>query len=283
MNSSRHRPLHTCAVSILAMVDIAVGKTQHINGPLGSTLKRVTKSAKFATPLIYNMQIQWLTILSFIDDAILAIEKVTAKLFPPSTRVFDKVDEIVVMIVSLPEEFDDAMNKFPAIIHEVPFLDWALTLVISRLNGLVSTLNHWGHENSRVNEKTIGVDKSCNEGCMDSSNYMKSENLENFPPIISECEFKVVHDPALLSHVRASYKEALERGKEVNPHEKQNQGCEVDRGDDCEGKEGREKSDGIIKKCDDHITKSQVGERESVKEALLELFESSWHEEDGSY
>ncbi|TKY59875.1 hypothetical protein E2542_SST16969 [Spatholobus suberectus] len=147
--NSRHRPLHACGVSILAIVDIAMGKTQHINGPLGSTLRRVTKLAKFSTPLIYAIQFQWLIMLSFIDDAILAIEKITEKLFPPSTLVFDKVDEIVLMIVSLPEKFDGATNRFPTIIHEVPFLDWALTLMILRLNSLVSTLNHWGQKTQR--------------------------------------------------------------------------------------------------------------------------------------
>ncbi|ESW30695.1 hypothetical protein PHAVU_002G175100 [Phaseolus vulgaris] len=270
MNSSRHRPLHTCGVSFLAIVDIVMGKTQHINGHLGSTLKRVTKLAKFAVLLIYAMQIQWLTILSFIDDAILAIEKVTEKLFPPSTRVFDKVDEVVVMMVSLPEKFEGAMNKFPTIIHEVPFLNWALTPVISRLNSLVSTLNHWGHKNSRSNEKTIG-DRSYNEGYMDSLNDI--ENLEIFPPIISECEYKGAHDTALRSHEKGSYKDVLERGKKENPEEKMEKGCEAEKvngGDDCECKEGREKNDG----------KYQVGE--SVKDALFELFESAWLMKAGS-
>ncbi|XP_006605239.1 uncharacterized protein LOC114398864 [Glycine soja] len=227
--NSRHRPLHASGVSILATVDIAIEKTQHINGPLGSTLRRVANLAKFATPFIYAMQIQWLTILSFIDDAILAIEKFTEKLFPPSTHVFDIVDEIVLMIVFLPEKFDGAVNKFSTIIHQVPFLDWALTLVISRLNRLVSTLNYWGHENSRVNEKTIGVDRSCNEGYlpMDSSDDINHESLENFPPMIPECEHKAVHDISLSSRVKGSYKEALERGKEETPNEKMERECEI--------------------------------------------------------
>ncbi|WVZ23060.1 hypothetical protein V8G54_001604 [Vigna mungo] len=242
MNSSRHRPLHTCGLSILVIVDIVIGKTQRIDGPLGSTLKRVTKLAKFAVPLIYAMQIYWLTILSFIDDAILAIEKVIEKLFPHSKRVFDKVDEIVVMIVSFPEKFEGAMNKFPTIIHEFPFLKRALTLVISR----------W-------NTRTIGVDRSCNEGYMD---------LKNFPPIISECEYKGIHDIALQSLVKGSYKEALERGKEDDPQENMEIGCEVekkvDKGDYCECKEGREKNHVNNKECDDAIVKCLVGE--SVKD-----------------
>ncbi|KAK7399992.1 hypothetical protein VNO78_11190 [Psophocarpus tetragonolobus] len=267
--NSRHRPLHTCGVSILTIIDIVIGKTQHFNGPLGSIFKRVAKLTKFATPLIYAMQCQWLTILSFIDDAILAIEKFIEKLFPPSTRLFNKVDEIVLMIVVLPEKFDGAMNKFPTIIHEVPLLDWALTLVISRLNSLVSALNNWGHENSRVNEKTIGVDRSCNEGYlpMDSSDDINSENLENFPPVISECELKGLGDLEVSSQVKGSYKEALEKGKEENPNEKE-----------CE--KAREKND-TNNECDGDI--KYLGRGERVKDALLELFESAWLMKSGSY
>jgi len=267
MNSSRHRPLHTCGLSILVIVDMVMGKTQDMNGPLGSTLERVMKLAKFAVPLIYAMQIYWLTILSFIDDAILATEKVIEKLFPPSTRVFDKVDEIVVTMASFPEKFEGSMNKFPTIIHEVPFLNRALTLVISRLNSLVSTLKRWGYENSWWNERT-GVDRRCNEGYMD---------LENFPPIISECEYKGAHDIAFRGLVKGSYKEALERGKEDDPQEKMEIGKVDDRGDDCEGKEERESNHENNKECDDDddaIVNCQVGE--SVKDALLELFESAW-------
>ncbi|KAG5055600.1 hypothetical protein JHK85_008110 [Glycine max] len=267
--NSRHRPLHACGVSILATVDFAIGKTQHINGPIGSTLRRVAKLAKFATPFIYAMQIQWLTFLSFIDDAILAIEKITEKLFPPSARVFDKVDEIVLMIVFLPEKFDGALNKFSTIIHRVPFLDRAPTLVITSLNSLVSMLNYWGHENSRVNEKTIGVDRSCN---MDSSDDINHASLENFPPMISECEHKAVHDISLSSRVKGSYKEALERGKEETPNEIMEKECEIEKkimdGGGCEC-EGRKKNDGNNDESDDAIMKCKVGGSESVKDALL--------------
>ena len=287
---ARHRPLHACGVSILAIIDIVIGKTQHINGPLGSTLKRVTKLAKFATPLIYAMRFQLLAILSIIDQAILAIEKIVERLFPPSTRVFDKVDEIVLMIVSLPEKFDGAMNKFPTIVHEVPFLDWALTLVISRLNSLVSTLNHWGQENSRVDEKTIGVDRSCNEGYLpmdNSSNDINNENLENFPPIISDCEHEGAHEIAVSSDVKgSSYQEALlEKGKEENPDEKMEKECEIEKkiNGDCDCEEGREKNDGNNEKSKDGIMKSQDGGNERVKDGRLELFESAWLMKAGSY
>uniref|UniRef100_A0A2N9H7Z7 Uncharacterized protein n=1 Tax=Fagus sylvatica TaxID=28930 RepID=A0A2N9H7Z7_FAGSY len=56
--SSRHRPLHTCAVSFLAIVHSAYTKAQEFNGPIGSTTRRVDKLATFASPLVYAMQYQ---------------------------------------------------------------------------------------------------------------------------------------------------------------------------------------------------------------------------------
>ena len=76
-----------------------------------------------------------------------------------------------------------------------------------------------------MDEKTIGVDRSCNEGYLpmdNSSNDINNENLENFPPIISDCEHEGAHEIAVSSDVKgSSYQEALlEKGKEENPDEK---------------------------------------------------------------
>lgn len=298
-SNSRQRPLHACGVSILAIADIAFGKTQNMNGPLGSTLRKMANLAKFATPLIYAMQYQWLAILSFIDDRIiLTAENITEKLFPPTTHAFDKIDEIVLMIVSLPDKFDGAVNyMFPAIIHQVPFLEWALTRVISRLNSLASTLNHWGQENSSVDEKTIGVvqvDSNCNiEQPAESPRI--NERMDSFPPI-PEAENKgVVHDVAVSSHVKGigSYKEALlESVKEEksSTHDNKKMEKKIDGGDaddECEANnvnEGKEKIDGDNEECES-IMKCQVERSESSMkdDALLELFESAWLMKPGHY
>ena len=261
--SSRQRPLHACGVSIIAIADIAYGKTQDINGPLGSYLRRVAKLAKFATPLIYAMRCQWLAILSFMDDHIIAAEKMAEKVFPLSTYVFDKVDELVLVIASMPEKFDGAVNKFPAMIHKLPLPEWALTRFISSLNSLVSTLDHWGHEDSSTKEKTIGVDSS-------SSRCNPMDSLESFPPI-SEAENKGVHDKAVSSHMKGSYKEALERGKEGNQHEKK-----VDGGELCEVSEGGEKDDGSDEEESEGVGKFQIERSESTKggDLILKLFDA---------
>ncbi|KAL2343446.1 hypothetical protein Fmac_004731 [Flemingia macrophylla] len=241
---------------MLAIVHIAIGKTKAINGPIGSTFRRATMLAKFATPYIYTMQFQWLTMLSFVDDAILATEKIAEKLFPPSSFVFDKVDEVVLRIVSLPEK-----------------------LMVQ----LVSLLKHWGHENSRAKEKTIGVD---NESPCEGYHSMDDEiDNENFPPI-SEVECKAAQDIVVnsTSHMKGSYKEALERGKEEKMEKESDSEKKITGGgDDCVC-EGRENNDGNSnERCDVAIVKNQVGGSEGIKDALLELFESAWLMKAGQY
>ncbi|PNX99035.1 hypothetical protein L195_g022296 [Trifolium pratense] len=317
--NSRQRPLHACGVSILAIGDIAIGKTQNIKGPLGSTLRNMANLAKFVTPLIYVIQYQWLATLAFIDDRILAAENITEKLFPPSTYVFNKIDEIVLMIVYLPDKLDGALSKYvPLIIHHVPLLEWTLQIVISKLNYLASTLVH---ENSSVDEKTIGVDSNyCSNN---STNEVKSSaseeflnlpvdpsSVESFPPI-PEADNKGVIMAVSCSHKKkGSYKEVL-----LESNEKKIE-C-----DECEGKqkkidesteeldgskgsykevllesnekkiegEGKQKNfDESTQELDESMMKFNVERNENMKQnmkhdPLLELFESAWLMSPASY
>ncbi|KAL5055441.1 hypothetical protein RYX36_036123 [Vicia faba] len=270
--SSRQRPLHACGVSILTIGDIAVAKTQNINGPLGSTFRKMAKLDKFITPLIYTIQYQWLIILAFIDDRILAAENITEKLFPPSRYVFDKIDEIVLMILCLPDKFDGALNKnVPEIIHKVPFLEWTLKTVTSKMDSLVSTLRR---ENSSVDEKTIGVDINfCNNDSRETESGASEEYLD-FPmdpssvesfPSIPEAENKSVAAVPCANIKKSSYKEVL---LESNEKKIDNDECEDEDG-------GKEKK---VEECESD-EKFQGGKNESVKyeyDPLMDLFESAW-------
>ncbi|XP_058731808.1 uncharacterized protein LOC131603505 [Vicia villosa] len=271
---SRQRPLHACGVSMLTIGDIAIGKTQNINGPIGSTFKNMATLAKFITPLIYTIQYQWLTFLAFIDDRILAAENITEKLFPPSSYVFDKIDEIVLMILSLPDKFDGVLNKnVPEIIQKVPFLEWMLKVVTSKMNSLVSTLRR---ENSSVDEKTIDVDISfCNNDSREMESGASEEYLEfpmdpssvdSFPPI-PEAENKSNVAVSCANNKKSSYKEVL---LESNEKKIDNDECE----DEDEGKEKK------IEECESD-EKIQGERNESVKyeyeyDPLMDLFESAW-------
>ncbi|CAK8578384.1 unnamed protein product [Lathyrus sativus] len=270
--SSRQRPLHACGVSILTIGDIAIGKTQSINGPLGSTFRNMAKLAKFITPLIFTIQYQWLTILAFIDDRILAAENITQKLFPPSRYVFDKIDEIVLMILSLPDKFDGALNKnVPEIIHKVPYLEWLLKISSSKMNSLVSTLRR---ENSCADEKTIGVDVNfCNNNSREMESGTNEEYL-NFPmdpssvasfPPIPEAENKSAVEVSGANTKKSSYKEVL---LESNEKKVDNDECE----NEAEGKEKKNEE------CESD-KKFQGDKSVNVKyeyDPLMDLFESAW-------
>ncbi|KAK2993188.1 hypothetical protein RJ640_030812 [Escallonia rubra] len=170
---SRRRPLYTCGAAILAIVHKIYTKAQGVYGPIGSTTKWTATLLNSVFPSIYTLQCQWLAVLSFADDQILTIEGTIETLFPPSTRLFNKIDKLVHDAEALPDKFDDAMHKFPVIIHQVPFLDWALAYLISWLNLLITTLTHWGSKNTWEREITIDIN------CNDSHN----EHVEKSSPI----------------------------------------------------------------------------------------------------
>ncbi|GAB2303310.1 hypothetical protein Dimus_037305 [Dionaea muscipula] len=132
--STRCRPLHTCGVSFLAILATIHTKTMEINGSMGSLARRAGKVCGFANPVIYAVLHHWLAILSFADDHILATERVIENHFPSSAYVFDKVDGAVQAVGTLPARFEDAMDRFPSVVHQVPFLERMVSHAIKWLN-----------------------------------------------------------------------------------------------------------------------------------------------------
>ncbi|KAI4336598.1 hypothetical protein L6164_015107 [Bauhinia variegata] len=264
--NSRQRPLHTCGVSLLAVCDLACNRTQdHLNGPLGSSLRRVMKSA---CPLIYAMQYQWLAILSFVDDHILTVEKMIEKLFPPSAYVFDKTDQLVRMIETVPEKLDDTVNRFPAIVHKVPLIEWALVNLISWLNCLISTLNRWGSENSRIKEITVDVDvdvdvdmKLCSEELQGSA----SEGYHRFESDNGSTESAQVVMPYEPRRSKVTFKDVLEGEKEKEEKSENN-----------ENKKGEKEREWQSQKND--IDEDEDEGDGSIKEEdpILQLFDYGW-------
>ncbi|KAJ4974695.1 hypothetical protein NE237_007869 [Protea cynaroides] len=80
-------------------------------------------------------------------------------LFPLSAHVFDMIESFVHIPDALPGKFDRAVNL---IIHRVPYLQWALNVLIWELNFLLSAFTDWG-PNDATKEKEIMVDINCNE------------------------------------------------------------------------------------------------------------------------
>lgn len=264
--SSRHRPLYTCGISILAIAQSACGKAQGFNGPISSTTRRVAQLASLISPLVYAMLHQWLAILSFVDDQILAVANVVEEVFPPSNFVFKKVDYLVQIIETLPETFDDGLDKFPATAHRDGF-DCALVQV-------VSWLFHSGSENTW--EKEILVDEKCPERndepvFVDEANKpaeyqanVDSEKTTKLPPI-SETQ------QAEGDITKGTFKEAVEKGGKENT-KKESREKKVRKKTKEQtyiGKEEAATGEGkIVEKSNERIVKDEV--------PILELFESGW-------
>ncbi|GAV85827.1 hypothetical protein CFOL_v3_29261 [Cephalotus follicularis] len=267
--SSKRRPLHTCGVTILAIVHSAYTKALDFNGPVGSMTRKIARLAAPASPLVYALQYQWLRILSLTDDNILAFERIIETLCPPSNHVFNKIDDIVQITETLPGKFDDVVNKLPMIVHKVPLLDWALVHLIS--------LTHWGSHNA--NEKEIMIDTNCS-GCEnDTTSIDQAQNQVEFPthfsidiegtfPPIPETrsESEAVDVPVNEDMTKGSDKEVLEKGmKEDNEKGQDNakdetQKCDVNYNQIVEGEK-------MVSKSDEGIVKD---------DPLLELFELGW-------
>lgn len=276
--SSRHHPLHTCGVAILAIVHSAYTKAQEFNGLIGSTARKVAKFAPFAGPLAYAMQYQWLTILSFADDQILAVENMIERVFPPSNHVFNKIDYLVQVAETLPEKFDYAYDKIPTIIHQFRF-DCALVQVIFLLNFFITKLSHWEYGSAR--EKEIIVDINCEkqnneQAFVDEAQKpeklqanVDSENKESLPP---RSEIPQAVGKAVDSGVtKGTYKEVLEKGtKEI-----------------MEKKAGEEHIEKMEKNEEINVDKEEAekGDEHNEDESnqsllnddpIIELFESAW-------
>ncbi|MBA0682468.1 hypothetical protein Goari_024185, partial [Gossypium aridum] len=158
----RRRPFYTWGVSAINISHKAYIKAQALSEPLGLMAKwLLTISLNMVSCTLLCLQQFWLAIFFFVDDCILALENVVERVFPPSKHVFDKVDEIVQTIETLPGKFDDILDEFPVIIKQVPLLEWGLSLVISWLKLLTSILTRWGSRNTK--EKEIAVDTAYEE------------------------------------------------------------------------------------------------------------------------
>ncbi|KAK9277414.1 hypothetical protein L1049_006957 [Liquidambar formosana] len=306
-SNSRRRPLHTCAVSVSAIAHKASTKAQDFKDPIGSMTNRIATLATSISPFLYAMQFQWLAVLSFADDHILALENMVESVFPPSTHLFDRIDELLLIAETLPGKFDNAVDKFPMIIRQVPLLDWALVHVIAWLNIFLSRLTYWGSDSTR--EKEITVDTGCiecyNESTPDDKAHhpmepqvdIQSENMEKFPPV-SETKTGDAGD------VKCTYKEMLEKGTKENLEKnddnlkKEKQKFDVGKEETGEGvgnANGINESlakDGPIRELFESASKEETGEggggnangsNESIAkdDPILELFESTWHMKPG--
>ncbi|PIA51226.1 hypothetical protein AQUCO_01100217v1 [Aquilegia coerulea] len=187
--NTRHRPLHTWGVVILTITHKGYLRAEHrLHGPSVILLQKL---ATLLGPLLYAVQYQWLTILSFIDKQILTIEKMTESLLPVSSYLFNMIDELIQASESVPEKFDVVLDKLLAIMYYIPFLNWSLTQSISIVNFLIMTLTDWGHH--VTTEKEIMIDTNSHDHANElTSKEEEDKHHENSEDIASPSAVKSV-------------------------------------------------------------------------------------------
>ncbi|KAL6190554.1 hypothetical protein ACLB2K_036948 [Fragaria x ananassa] len=299
---SRKRPLRTCAVSVLMIANQACTRVQGIHGPLGTVAKVVAKFATFASPIIILMRYQWIimVLFSFVDYIILAVENVIERLYPPSNIVFNKIDDLVQVVETLPQKLDQAMNKLPSSIHPGSVLDWGLFRAITMLNFVSSTLTGWRMLKG-AREKEIVVDTSCrnnnNNNHRHNTNEADGAKANGATEQLIESSSK--HDakggeannnknmksnrstpsttpplgtPPHGAVMKGSYKEALTKGKKERSESKREENKYKKNGKEMKTKKEKHHS----KKEEKSAAADVNNGGNSEDDEILDLFDSAW-------
>ncbi|CAI0627265.1 unnamed protein product [Linum tenue] len=169
---SRQRPLQTCWIALLEISSKAyTTASRNYNGE---------NLVNFASPsVICALQCKILAILAILDDGILRIESLAEFFFPPLKQFFDGIDELVKSAEGLPEKLDDTIKKFPTLVHQVPFLDWALVRSIYWLRFLITVMSNFGIVGVKDKDINVaGVNKPSNEGLMGKRRRKKTKKMD---------------------------------------------------------------------------------------------------------
>ncbi|KAL5998152.1 hypothetical protein ACLOJK_009088 [Asimina triloba] len=154
----RHQLFSGWGIAFLTIAYRTYRRAEDLNGPVGFLVEKV---GSLASPVAYTMLHQWLTILSFADDQILAIEDVAECLFPPSAFVFYKIHMFADISEAIPEKLDYIIDHFPMLVaNRLPFFNWARTHVSMGLDFLIYSLMEWDTSCGKE-ERGLIMDSSC--------------------------------------------------------------------------------------------------------------------------
>ncbi|KAL5724784.1 hypothetical protein ACHQM5_008004 [Ranunculus cassubicifolius] len=118
--NSRAKPFHSLGVSFLSIAHKTYRKVEQ-NLPLPAPIISITKTlARLASPIVYSLEYQWLRSLSFTDMQILAMESLVEFIVPSSSHVFDTVDDLVYLAVSLVAKCENVVDEFPDVMYQLP-------------------------------------------------------------------------------------------------------------------------------------------------------------------
>lgn len=236
----------------------ACTKAQENGGRIGSTTRRIARFTEPALPFIYAMQYELLVVLAFIDDHVRVLANIFKNRYPSSTYLFIKIDRLIDSAVTLPEKLDDTMSNFPVIIQRIPFLDGALTTLITCINLLLSIFTHW-RISFYTREKDIMVDVSC-DSLSDDSDRLVQLNTDHSKEDVKE---------AKTVGMRGSYKDIFERGRRELFGKKRESAADQDLLESYYStEEALENDENAGTGSDENIV---------TEDPIMELFDTSWH------
>lgn len=221
----RRPPLHTCAVAVMMIAHIAYKRSQDFNGPIGSITRKISKFDRLAKPFVYLIRYQWLASLAFLDYVILLIVSMLETYFPKSRHVFNKMENAVQYVETMPGKFDDAMRCKH---HQCSVMDQVLVYVISWLNFFIARLTHWRSEEKDINIKKKGyntesITSSEVTSTASSATTTAAPTASNSPTEKQSQQHREAFAPESKGKfppeseaLRSSYKEALEKGAKRN-------------------------------------------------------------------
>ncbi|PKI77015.1 hypothetical protein CRG98_002518 [Punica granatum] len=277
---ARKLPLHTCAVSILSSTHRVYTRAQEYNGLSGLLFRKSARLTTSVDPYAREIKNWCLSILTCVDDQILAVECGIEKNFPASTFVFDRVDELVRAMETFPETAEQMVSRLLSLIHKVPFLNLASSHITSRLD---CWLSKWGWDTA-AREKDIPMDSrsaDANEGIVSDkycpgSAHDKEAGKELFPSVEPLLIKPKTSDNCANISPKGTYKEVLLDEGNTEDHKVEL----IKEGDDGEQitllEDASSKEEG--KEEEQEKVVSLTTEEGSTKDdQILDLFESGWH------
>ncbi|GJR46876.1 hypothetical protein Tco_1314979 [Tanacetum coccineum] len=236
MTPQRRRVLFTFGVLIITILQ-NVMQRMHI-----STFRK-GKRAK----MLHVIKQQWLSILSFFDDHILIMEYLIETLFPPSTRLFNKIDDIVKASESLPVKFDDFIDHdFPTFMQRVPFFERVF----------------------KKDEREIVIDITCHGYRVEPERSFEYENLVKLEEYNIEKMLNVSHK---------ELKEVVEKGIEESDDDDIKEHLSIE---DFSGENlfsARATSSSNTEMLQSDYPSGSNNELLQSDDPIFELFEAGWH------
>lgn len=226
-------------------------RIEGLNGTIG-TLAWVV--ASMARPIVHPLGHLWLLILAFADVQILAMEDIITSIFPPLIPIFAKVDELAFLAQSLPNMFDNTIDGFLMLVHQLPLLDYALTKLENLVNMKIDL------DSSKETEIVVDINCYERQNWDEGSLHEAKETEKRMHKAKDDGKAKIMEKD--IKEVERSCEEIMDTLERMGIVE--------------EGKR-HEKKDGVgVNEGKMVVSQSQESSDGEQRDPILELFDEGW-------